>query len=125
MAQLAVKPLPGMDDDALVAEAFLNACEQLSLNKTQQAAILRTSLATASRLPGRGRIEVQSAMGERALMFLRIYRSLLSLLGNRPDQCAMWLKAYNEHLSATPIEMIHTIQGMVHVADYLDAMRGV
>ena len=59
-----------------------------------------------------------------ALLFVRLFRSLDALVGGSAEKARLWLHAQNHHLGAPPARLIATTQGLVHVADYLDAMRG-
>jgi len=68
-------------------------------------------------------IPLESKMGEAASQWVRIYRSLDTLFGGKPDLCAKWLKAPNDHLGGVPLHLAKKIQGLIHVAGYLDAMR--
>jgi hypothetical protein len=34
------------------------------------------------------------------------------------------MHAHNHHLNGTPAEMVRSVPGLVHVVEYLDAMRG-
>ena len=70
------------------------------------------------------RIEPASKPGELALLLVRIYRSLDALVGGDDAKARAWLAAPNHALSAAPRELLATAEGLVHVAIYLDAMRG-
>lgn len=59
-----------------------------------------------------------------ALLFVRMFRSLDSLVAGRESSAQAWLQSYNEALAAVPAEMMKTVVGLVHVTDYLDAVRG-
>jgi len=74
---------------------------------------------------GRGRtLDPASAEGRHALLFVRLFRSLDALLGGDCNKARLWLRADNRHLGGAPISLLTTTQGLVHVAEYLDAMRG-
>jgi hypothetical protein len=60
---------------------------------------------------------------ELALLFLRVFRSLDALVGGQEEQAAQWLRAPNHHLHGIPVDRMKDIEGLVHVAEYLDAMR--
>jgi hypothetical protein len=62
--------------------------------------------------------------GELALLFLRAYRSLDALVGGDDAKARLWLRADNDHISGVPAERIRTVEGLVDVVQYLDAMRG-
>jgi uncharacterized protein (DUF2384 family) len=109
----------------VLTKALERAAELLAFTDRELAAILGVSPASVSRLSGGKRtIDPRSKEGELALLFLRVFRSLDGLLGGDADQCRRWLRAPNHHLSGVPAELLRTAQGLVRVADYLDALRG-
>lgn len=113
-------PEPG----PVLAKAVLSAAARLGVRNRQLAQILGSSEASVSRLQhGRG-LEPASKEGELALLFLRMYRSLDALVGGDDDQGRAWLQAGNDHLGGVPAERIRTVEGLVDVVQYLDAMRG-
>jgi hypothetical protein len=116
--------LPRTDAPAVLTRAALAAATRLDLRNRDLAAILGASEASVSRL-ARGRvIEPGSKEGELALLFLRLYRSLDALVGGDDAAAAAWLHAQNDHVGGTPAERIRTVEGLVDVVQYLDAMRG-
>lgn len=107
-----------------LAKAVLNAAARLELRQRQIATILGASEASISRLArGRG-IDPSSKEGELALLFLRLYRSLDTLVGGDDGRARAWLEAKSDHLGGAPVERIATVQGLLDVVQYLDAMRG-
>jgi len=72
---------------------------------------------------GRG-LDPGSKEGELALLFLRLYRSLDALVGGDDERARQWLHADNHHLAGVPAERIASVEGLVDVVQYLDAMRG-
>lgn len=108
----------------VLAKAVLAAAARLGLRNRQLAAIIGSSEASVSRLQhGRG-LEPDSKEGELALLFVRLYRSLDALVGGDDDKARAWLYADNLHLAGVPAERIRTVEGLVSVLQYLDAMRG-
>lgn len=118
--------LPGTAprDGVVLSRAFLRAAERLGLSQRDAAGLLGVSEATLSRISGGRAIEPASKEGEIALLFLRIFRSLDAVVGGNAAHARAWLHGSNLHLGGVPAEMIASIQGIVHVAEYLDAMRG-
>jgi len=113
------------DESTVLSRAFLLASERLGLAQKDQAEILGLSAASLSRLARGGRsIDVDGKEGELALLFVRLYRSLDALTGGDEAKSRQWLRAENHHLGGIPSELIRSIQGLVHVVEYLDAMRG-
>jgi hypothetical protein len=117
---------PGSSPEAapVLAKATLAAAARLGLKNRQLALILGSSEASVSRLQsGRG-LDAHTKEGELALLFLRLYRSLDALVGGDDAKAREWLHAMNDHLSGIPAHRIRTIEGLVDVVQYLDAMRG-
>lgn len=117
---------PVADEDAVLSKALLRAAEALGLSSSDLAEIIGTSESTLSRLRNRkrGPIPVGSKEGELALLFLRAFRSLDALLGGNEGHARAWLRAENHHVGGVPLERMKKIEGLVDVAEYLDAMRG-
>lgn len=112
------------DAAAVLAKAVLSAAARLDLRQRRLAAILGASEASVSRLQrGRG-IDPSSKEGELALLFLRVYRSLDALVGGDEARARRWVHAENQHLGGVPADRLTSVQGLVDVAQYLDAMRG-
>ena len=114
------RPEPG----PVLAKAVLSAAGRLGLRNRHLAAVIGSSEASVSRLQtGRG-LDPESKEGELALLFLRLYRALDALVGGDDDKARAWLHADNRHLAGVPAERIRSVEGLVDVVQYLDAMRG-
>jgi len=110
--------------EAVLTKATLGAAERLGLRNRQLSAVIGSSEASVSRLrSGRG-LDPASKEGELALLFLRLYRSLDALVGGDDAKARAWLHAANHHLGGVPADRIRTVEGLVDVVQYLDAMRG-
>lgn len=108
----------------VLARALLEAAGRLGLRNRHLAVVIGSSEASVSRLQhGRG-MDPESKEGELALLFLRLYRSLDALVGGDDAKARAWLHAENDHLRGVPAERIRTVEGLVDVVQYLDAMRG-
>jgi hypothetical protein len=117
-------PGSGAQPDRVVAKAVLAAADRLGLRNRHLGAVIGSSEASVSRLQhGRG-LDPESKEGELALLFLRLYRSLDALVGGDDAKARLWLNAENEHVTGVPAERIKTVEGLVDVVQYLDAMRG-
>ena len=120
LSQPSSKPAPA----PVLAKAALAAAARLGLRNKQLGEIIGTSEASVSRLrSGRG-LDPDRKEGELALIFLRAYRSLDALVGGDDVKARAWLHAPNDHLGGIPAERIRTVEGLVDVVQYLDAMRG-
>ena len=112
------------DPAAVVTKAVLSAADRLDLRQRDVAAILGASEASVSRLHQDRRVQPDSKEGELALLFLRAYRSLDTLVGGDDVAARTWLHAENAHLGGVPAERIRSVEGLVDVVRYLDAVRG-
>lgn len=109
----------------VATRAFVRAAARVGLTQRELAPILGVSTASLSRVQGGQRlIDLHGKEGELALLFLRIYRSLDTLVGGDDARAEAWLRAENVHLGGVPLVLMARIQGMFDVAGYLDGMRG-
>jgi transcriptional regulator with XRE-family HTH domain len=123
---MAVRSAAALSPDpaAVLTKAVLSAAARLGLRQSDLAAVLGASEASISRLQRGRAIDPESKEGELALLFLRLYRSLDALVGGDDAQAQRWLHAENDHLGGVPAQRVTTVQGLVGVVEYLDAMRG-
>ena len=116
---------PAVHAGAVLAKGLVRAAQALDLSQSEVAAILGTSPASISRtFAGARDLDPSSAEGRHALLLVRIFRSLDTLVGGEREKARSWLRSANRHLGAAPIRLLFATQGLVHVAEYLDAMRG-
>ncbi len=111
------------DSAMVLTKALLRASRRLDLRQKQLAAVLGVSTASLSRLAQGRVIRPETKEGELAILFVRLFRSLDALLGGNEEANRQWFHAPNEHLGGVPAELIRTVQGLVRVVEYLDAMR--
>jgi transcriptional regulator with XRE-family HTH domain len=110
---------------AVLGKALVRAARTLGLSQADVAFVLGTSKASISRtFSGERGLDPASAEGRNALLFVRVFRSLDTLVGGDAEKARLWLRAANRHLGAPPIRLLGRTQGLVHVAEYLDALRG-
>jgi hypothetical protein len=110
---------------SILAKAVVRAAQFLELSQSELAEILGASTASISRtFSGVRPVDPDSAEGRHALLFVRVFRSLDTLVGGDPEKARLWLRAGNRHLGAAPLRLLAGTQGLVHVAEYLDALRG-
>jgi hypothetical protein len=110
---------------AVLTKATINLADFYGFTGKELGEILGLSEASATRLhQGKKKISPNTKEGELALLLLRMYRSLNSLLGNNHEKARAWLNSKNQYFNQKPIDAIKTIPGLVDVVRYLDAMRG-
>ncbi|HUF12298.1 MAG TPA: MbcA/ParS/Xre antitoxin family protein [Longimicrobiales bacterium] len=122
MGQLATAASP--DPASVLTRAVRSAATRLGLRNRDLAAMLGASEASISRLRGSRTLDPESKEGELALLFLRLFRSLDALMGGDEGRARAWLHSENAHVGGVPAERIRSVEGLIDVVQYLDAMRG-
>ena len=108
----------------VLADATLATARRLDVTNRELARILGISEASVSRL-SRGRtLRPDSREAELAALFVRLFRSLDALVGGDEAQAQAWYRAGNRHVGGVPADRVQTVEGLVDVVRYLDAMRG-
>jgi uncharacterized protein (DUF2384 family) len=119
--QVAKKP----DVTVVLSKAVARAAERLDVSRSLLARVLGVSPATITRLyKGNYLLEQERKEWEFALLFVRVFRSLDSILGDE-GTARKWLNSENRGLNGRPIELIRSTEGLVRVVQYLDASRGL
>lgn len=109
----------------VLSKAVLKAAVLLDINHAKLARILGLSAATVSRMSGGHYILSQARKEwELAVLFVRLFRSLDSITAGRESDARAWLHSKNVALSGVPSIILESVQGLVQVVDYLDAVRG-
>lgn len=111
-------------ESEVLGKALLNSKEYLGLTNTELGEIIGKDRTYFTRLRNHNVLEPDSKEGELALHVIRIYRSLYALEGGDIEAMEEWLNTPNKHLDAIPKDLLKSIQGLVQVVEYLDAMRG-
>ena len=112
------------DPADVLTRATLSAAQRLGLRNRELATVIGASEASISRLKGSRLLDPASKEGELALLLLRLFRSLDALMGGDEARARAWLRADNAHLGGVPALRIRTVEGLIDVVQYLDAMRG-
>ena len=122
VSQLSINTAP--DPRAVLSKAVMRSAERLGVSKAQLARVLGVSAATVTRLfAGNYQLEPSRKEWEFALLFVRLFRSLDSIVGNETT-ARQWLNSDNRGLNARPLDLIGQTEGLVRVVHYLDASRG-
>lgn len=121
-----VKPVTNAANaGAVLSKAVARAAERLDISRTLLSKILGVSPSTITRLyAGDYTLEQNRKEWEFALLFVRAFRSLDSIVGAQ-DTARKWLQSENRGLNGRPIELIANTEGLVRVVHYLDASRGL
>jgi uncharacterized protein (DUF2384 family) len=126
MAEAKERPGARPSPSAVLTKAVLKAAANLGIKSKELGKILGLSEATVSRLrAGQSRIEPSQKAFELAALFARMYRSLDAITGGDDAVSAQWLQNKNTALSARPLDLIQSVQGLVGVIQYLDSRRAI
>ena len=113
------------DAAIVLSKAVTRAAERLDISRSLLSQVLGLSTPTISRLyNGNYRLEQSRKEWEFALLFVRAFRSLDSIVGDE-STARQWLNSENRALNGRPIELIRHTEGLVRVVQYLDASRAI
>ena len=110
---------PSPSPELILAKAALNAGKALGLTQVELGRVIgrdRSRLADG--------LSPESKPGELALLFIRCYRAIYALMGGSEANMRHWFATRNAHTKGIPKEQVQSVQGLVEVMNYLDALRG-
>jgi DNA-binding XRE family transcriptional regulator len=113
------------DPRVVLGKAVTRAADRLGISRALLAKVIGVSPSTVTRIyDGKYRLGRDRKEWEFALLFIRLFRSLDSIVGDEAT-AQKWLRSQNQGLNGRPIEMIAETEGLVRVVHYLDASRGL
>jgi hypothetical protein len=110
--------------DAVLAKAVLRAADQLGLRQAGLADVLGMHRTAISRMKTAQSLDPASKQGELALLLVRLARALYALTGGDAEWIRHFMHTSNRITGGIPAEQIATIQGLMTVLRFVDAMRG-
>lgn len=121
---MPAQPQPEPAPEVVLAKAVLRAAAQLGLKQAELAAVLGMHRTAISRLKQRPALDPQSKAGELALLLVRLARALYALTGGDQDWIRHFMGSPNKVTGGIPARQIESIQGLVTVLQFVDAIRG-
>src|SRR5262249_11989276 len=119
-------PQPAVSEGAVVTKAALRAAGLLGVSNKALARIVGLSEASVSRMgSGTYTLIPGEKPFELAGLFVRFYRSLDAIVHGDGGVARRWLVNPNVALGGTPLMLIQSVPGLVHVVSYLDARRAL
>ena len=111
----------------ILTKAVVNTANYLDLPKNKLAHILGVSSATVTRLYVNSyQLSPDKKEWDFAVLLVRLFRSLDSIVGGAADDARKWLTSENKAFAGKkPAELIESTEGLVRVVNYLDACRAV
>ena len=104
----------------ILREALVSTGKALGLTQAELGEVIGRGRTDISR----GNVDPDSKPGELALLLIRCYRALYVLTGGDARAMKHWMHTPNHHTGGVPAEQIRSVQGLVGVLEYLDAIRG-
>ena len=115
-----------LKEPSVLTRATIRAAERLQIKNAALARILGVSDSTVSRMRNKALfLERGDKPFELAILFVRLYRSLDSIMAGDDAVAADWLRNKNTALNGVPLELIQSVSGLVDVIAYLDARRAI
>lgn len=108
----------------VLSKAVIRAATFLDLPNKILAHTLGLSEASVSRLRnGTYMVPPGTKIFELAQLFVRLFRSLDSIMGSDDEATRSWVRTRNLVLGGKPIDLIQTIPGLLAVLQYVDSRR--
>ena len=107
------------DKNLVLSKALLNAGKALGMSQAEVGNVIGKDRTSISR-----GLDPKSKAGQLATLLVRCYRSLYVLVGGDAESIKHWMHTHNRHTGGVPVNQVQTVQGLTHVLEYLDAMRG-
>jgi hypothetical protein len=113
-------------DEAVVTKAVLRAAARLGFSNRMLARMLGLSEATISRMgSGRYLLTAGDKPFEIAVLFLRLFRALDTIVAGDEPAARAWMHHENAALGGRPSTLIQSLAGLINVVGYLDARRAI
>lgn len=112
-------------ESLMLGKAAVNAGNRLGLPDPVLAELLAIDESRLRELrQGQGVLKPQTEEWRHALMLVRVYEGLLSVVGN-DCEAQRWLNSENLALEARPVDLLTQQGGLDDLLQYLDAVRTV
>jgi hypothetical protein len=122
-----IQPAIASDTDRIrvLGQATIEVAKKLEITSIQLGQILGISQPSASRLMvGRYQLSEKSKEWEMAVLLVRLFRSLFSIVGNNAQLARDWLHSKNKAFDdQIPLHVIQKASGLVDACAYVDAYR--
>jgi hypothetical protein len=108
----------------VLTTAVSRAAKFLGINNATLGRTIGLSPSTITRLhAGAYELKPEGKEFELALLFVRLFRSLDSIMGGDDEASRSWLRTENRAFEGPPLNRITSVPGLVDVVAYLDAHR--
>jgi hypothetical protein len=117
---------PAPSEASVLTKATLRAADRLQIKNNALAKIVGVSEPTVTRMR-RGAYVLDSGNKafELAVLFVRLYRSLDSIVDGDDEVARSWISNDNLALRGRPLDLIQSVSGLTNVIQYLDTRRAL
>jgi len=123
MSSLVTESKTALDAKRTLSKAVSRAANELGFSGLVLSKTLGVSQSTVSRLhSGNYLLKQGHKEWELGLLLIRLYRSLLSIVGDQ-HSAQIWMLSPNTGLGTAPKDLIVETEGLVGVVNYLDGFR--
>lgn len=121
---MSAQPEQRPDQAAVLCKALFNVAGQLTLKQEELGKVVGINRTSISKLKQKGVLDPKSKQGELALLLIRAARALYALSGGDQAWIKHFMRSNNKLTGGVPAEQIQSVQGLMRVVTYLDAIRG-
>ena len=119
-------PRPTPAKESVATKAVLRAAARLGMSNKALGRVIGLSEATVSRMgSGSYTLSAGDKPFELALLMIRLFRSLDAIAAGDEAVASIWMRQEHAILGGTPLNLIQSVSGLVHVLGYLDARRAL
>lgn len=112
--------------ETVLTQATVRAATLLGVGAADLGAVIGVSAPTVSRMKsGAYLLPDGSKPFELAQLFVRLFRSLDSIVGGDEAAARSWLTTENTALRGRPIDLIKKVTGLTATVGYLDSRRAI
>jgi len=116
-----MNPYTKPNESFVLSNAVITAAAKFNISHSVLSKILGLSPSNITRLcNGQRQLDQSREEWELALLFVRIFHSLDSLIGNE-QSIRLWLNSENQALCERPLNLIVHADGLIRVVNYLDS----
>ncbi|MGO4389074.1 antitoxin Xre/MbcA/ParS toxin-binding domain-containing protein [Microvirga sp. 2YAF29] len=118
-------PDPLVDSDVAIGmKAAARAAERLQVSDHVLGLILGLPEAMVPQIKdGAAPVDLTRHAVVPALLFVRVYQLLNTIVGGNEAAAASWFNSYNTALNARPVDAVQSVPGLGQIVEYLEVRR--
>lgn len=109
---------------AVLTKAVLNTADQLGLKQAELGAVLGINRSSISRMSKGRLLDPSKTEWQLSLFLVRVFRGLFALTDGDKQWMQHFMNTHNHATGGIPKQQIQTVDGLVEVMNFIDAIRG-